>query len=180
MRTPRCLLIPQLVIALAVTTGCDGTGPDNPVAQYNFTLQAWGQDSIAGHPREHYCLLNGLFEVPRPLAAHGAVTFSVRVERRVVEVMGTHYEDTRADTSIAEAQLIYTGLGQSTMDAVLRAGPYSVSLAAGERDGGAYIGSWTCGSDVPLAQDSTLVAYGYDADLLAPGSWEVFELQGFR
>ena len=38
-----------------------------------------------------------------------------------------------------------------------------------------YAGDWSCGPEVPLGQDSTLLAYGYGASLRLPGTWRVSE-----
>jgi hypothetical protein len=125
-------------------------------------------------------LLYGFFDIPRPVSATGTVRFPVRVERRLSESRGNHYEMTRADSSIAEAVLEYTGLGRESLQFALTAGPYMVSLGPGglaPNPPPEYAGDWTCGPDVPLAQDSTLLAYGHDADLQIPGTWRVSELQ---
>ena len=184
---PLLLLRPLRALALGVlimAAGCnDGTGPAAGPIQFQLALQAFGRDSTAERWSEYSCSIYGSFQVARPLAANGTVTFPARVERLLVELRGNHIEHTRADTSIAEAELVYSGLGQNSLSFVLTAGPYTASLGPGgisSTSAGGYSGDWTCGADVPLAQDSTLLAYGYDAALLPPGRWEVFELQPFE
>jgi hypothetical protein len=111
------------------------------------------------------------------------VRFPVKVERRVFERRGNHDETTRADSSIAEGVLEYTGLGDGSLQFVLAAGPYTVSLGPGELapfPPPEYEGEWTCGPDVPLAQDSTLLAYGFDPNLQIPGTWRWSELQSIE
>jgi hypothetical protein len=111
------------------------------------------------------------------------VRFPVKVERRLFERFGNHDETTRADSSIAEGVLEYTGLGDDSLQFVLAAGPYTVSLGPGglaPNPPPEYAGDWTCGPDVPLAQDSTLLAYGFDPDLQIPGTWRWSELQSIE
>ena len=182
MRTQRSLLLLQLAIAVAVA-GCGRTEPDETAVHYQFSLEAFGRDSTAERRREYGCFLYGLFEVAAPVSPDSTVTFQVRVERYLLEFRGTHIEQTRADTIITDAELAYTGLGQNNPSFMLTAGHYSESVGPGELASSPpseYSGAWTCGSDVPLAQDSTLLAYGYDGDFLAPGVWRVSAILPFE
>lgn len=166
--------------------GCgDGTGPDIPPAtvQYQFALAAFGGDTTPERARAYDCFLYGFFEVPVPVAPDGIVRFPITVERRWFETRGSHSEATLADSSISEGVLEYTGLGQDSLRFALAAGPYNISLGPGvlvPDPPPEYSGAWTCGSDVPLAQDSTLLAYGYDAGITMPGTWRVSEIQPFE
>jgi hypothetical protein len=121
----------------------------------------------------------GFFQVPRPVVSSGVARFQLRVERRLFESSGRHAESTLADSTIAEAELEYSGLGEGTLSFALIAGPYTTTPGPGVSTTGfptEYRGDWTCGPEVPLSQDSTLLAYGYDPDLHLAGNWRVFEL----
>jgi hypothetical protein len=174
------LVAAQLAMAALTVAGCsDRTEPGAFPVQYQFALAAFGGDTTAERARSYDCLLYGYFDIPQPVPANGTVQFPVTVERRLYERRGKHDEMTRADSSIAEAVLEYTGLGDISLRFVLAAGPYTVSLGPGALAGfppQEYSGDWTCGPDVPLARDSTLLAYGYDPDLQIPGTWRVSEL----
>jgi hypothetical protein len=166
--------------ALAVVSCGDGTGPGEASVHYQFALAAFGGDTTAERARSYDCFVYGFFEIPRPLPVNGTVRFPVKVERRLFERRGNHDEATRADSSIAEGVLEYTGLGDDSLEFVLAAGPYTVSLGPGGLAPSRppeYAGQWTCGPDVPLAQDSTLLAYGFDPNLQIPGTWRWSELR---
>ena len=169
----------HLAIA-GVAAGCgDGTGPNQGPAHYQFALAAFGGDTTTDRARSYDCSLSGFFELPRPVPASGTVRFPVRVQRRLFESRGTHNEMTEADSSIAEAVLEFTGLGDDSLRFALAAGPYTVSLGPGglaSNPPPEYTGDWTCSPDVPLAQDSTLLAYGHDASLQLFGTWRLSEL----
>jgi hypothetical protein len=173
----------RLVAAVVIAIGCgNGTGPGGDRVQYQFSLAAFGGDTTAELVRGYDCSLYGTFDLPRPLAADSTVTFPVRVERRLFETRGSHIELTSADTSIAEAMVNYTGLGEDSLQFLLVAGPYSVTLGPGGFTAGnpiEYSGEWSCSPDVPLGQNSTLLAYGYDPDLSIPGTWRLSELLPF-
>ena len=62
----------------------------------------------------------------------GTVRFPVYLEH-LFETRGEHFETTSADTSIAEAVLDYIGLGDDSLQFVLGAGSYTVSLGPGGR-----------------------------------------------
>jgi hypothetical protein len=164
------------VAMLALTAaGCgEGTGPREAPVHYQFALAAFGGDTTAERARSYDCMVYGFFDIPRPVPASGTVRFPVQVQRSLYEQRGSHVELTRADSSIAEAVLEYTGIGDDSLQLVLAAGPYTVSLGPGGLAPSSpleYAGEWTCGPDVPLAQDSTLLAYGLDPNLQIPGTW---------
>jgi hypothetical protein len=176
-------LCSHLVTIAAVAVGCDdGTGPDTHPAtvQYQFALAAFGGDTTPERARTYDCFVYGFFAVPLPVAAAGRAQFPIRVERRLFETRGNHSEATLADSSIGEGVLEYSGLGQDTLRFVLTAGPYRTSLGPGGLASNAppeCSGEWICGPDVPLAHDSTLLAYGYDAGVTTLGTWRVSEIQ---
>lgn len=160
----------------------DGSGPgdNDQTIQYQFALAAFADDSTVERARSYECALYGVFTVAVPVVAQGSVRFPVRVERQMTERRGTHLESTAADSSIGEALLEYTGLGGNSLRFTLHAGPYTTTLGPGglvPSEPGEYAGDWTCGPAVPLAHDSTLVAYGYDPSLEHPGTWRVTELR---
>jgi hypothetical protein len=172
-------VIRHLVLASigAAAIGC-GTGPDDrEVAYYEFGLAAFGGDTTPERIRTYDCAVSGSFSLPVPVSVSGTVRFPVSIRRTLTEQRGNHTEFTRADTSVSEAVLEYTGLGQDSLGFTFGAGSYVITPEPGGRIYGTeYSGDWTCGPDLPLAQDSTLNAYGYDATLEIPGSWQVFEL----
>jgi len=103
------------------------------------------------------------------------------VNRQLQVNSGKHLELTAADTTIGEAVLDYAGLGQDTLRITLGAGSYTATLGPGSSSSTAhYEGEWICGPEVALAQDSTLLAYGYDADLPLVGTWRLSELIPFE
>jgi hypothetical protein len=163
--------------------GCgDGSGPgdNDQTIQYQVALAAFADDSTIERVRSFECLVYGFFTVPAPVVPQGSARFPVRVERRMIERRGTHLESTAADSAIGEALLEYTGLGGSSLTFTLHAGPYTTTLGPGglvPSEPGEYAGDWTCGPAVPLAHDSTLVAYGYDPSLEHLGTWRVSELR---
>lgn len=164
-----------------LATACDGTGPDIPPAtvHYQFALAAFGGDTTPERVRAYDCVVYGFFDVPRPVTTAGTVRFPLRVERRLFETRGNHAENTRADSTITEGVLAYTGMDRDSLRFTLVAGPYAVSLGPGglaPHPPPEYSAAWTCGPDVPLAHDSTLLAYGYDAAITIQGTWRVSEL----
>jgi hypothetical protein len=170
-----------VAVAAAVSCGDGRTEPDHDIpVRYQFALAAFGGDTTPERARSYDCLVYGYFEIPEPVPASGTVRFPVKVERRLFERRGNHDALTRADSSIAEGVLQYTGLGDDSLQFVLAAGPYTATLGPGELapyPPPEYAGDWTCGPDVPLAQDSTLLAYGFDPSLEVSGTWRVSELQ---
>jgi hypothetical protein len=167
------------LVALA-GTGCgNGTDPSRRPVDYQFALAAVAGDTTAERARTYDCSVYGHFSLPQPLSPAGTVRFPVRVERRLFESRGSHTEMTSADTNISELVLDYTGLGDDSLQFVIGAGSYTVSLGPGGRALGSpteYAGDWSCGPEVPLGQDSTLLAYGYGASLRLPGTWRVSEI----
>lgn len=97
----------------------------------------------------------------------------------MIEQRGSHSETTSADSTIGDAVLEYTGLGGDSLTLSLGAGAYVITLGPGASSlpgRGEYAGSWNCNAEMPLAQDSTLNAYGYDPNLEIPGTWRITEL----
>jgi hypothetical protein len=166
-------------ICIASVSGCNGTDPgDSDTVQYQFAMEAIAADTTPERIRSSYCSLFGFFEVDKPVAREGTVRFPVTIQRYVDERRGTHVESTAADSSIAEAVLKYKGLGGDSLSFTLGAGSYTVTLGPGGIKPDyvpEYSGPWTCGPGVPLANDSTLLAYGFDPDLLLAGGWRVSE-----
>jgi hypothetical protein len=158
--------------------GC-GTEPDRgDIAYYYFRLDAIGGDTTPDRIRIYDCRVMGDFSLATPVSSSGTVRFPVSVGRTLTEHRGNHAEFTRADTSITEAVLEYSGLNQDTLRFTFGAGPYVVAPEPGGREYYAdYSGDWTCGPSLPLANDSTLNAYGYDPNLEIPGHWTVIELR---
>jgi hypothetical protein len=118
--------------ALAAASCGDGTEPGEAPVHYQFALAAFGGDTTAERARSYDCFLYGFFDIPQPVPASGTVRFPVKVERRLFERRGNHDETTRADSSIAEGVVEYTGLGDDSLQFVLSAGPYTVNLGPGE------------------------------------------------
>jgi hypothetical protein len=169
----------RLLLALA-GAGCGGgIDPSRIPVEYQFALNAVGGDTTVERARTYDCTIYGYFRIPQPLSPSGTARFPVYLERRLYETRGEHFETTSADTSIAEAVLDYTGLGGDSLQFVLGAGSYTVSLGPGGRtfnNPTEYAGDWSCGPEVPLGQDSTLLAYGYGASLRLAGTWRVSEM----
>jgi hypothetical protein len=102
----------------------------------------------------------------------------VIVSRELAESSSSHFETTPVDTSFDEAVMDYAGLGTGTLTGTFGAGSYSITLAPATPaigEAGTYVGPWSCGPDVPLAQDSTLAAHGFDPALELPGTWRLEE-----
>lgn len=169
------LLATNLAAAALALGGC-GENEPNRMAQYQFLLTASGSDSTVEGLHTHDCLVTGSFDLTRPVPRSGVVRFPVQVNRQLQVNGGKHLEITSADTTIDEAVLDYAGLGQDSLRFTLGAGSYTVTLGPGGLSSGEYSGNWTCGPELPLAQDSTLLAYGYDADVPRVGNWRLFEL----
>jgi len=165
----------HLAAAALALAGC-GENEPNRVAQYQFILTAAASETTVEGVRTHDCLVIGLFDLTRPVPPTGVVRFPVQMHRQLWVSTGKHGETTTADTTIGEAVLDYTGLGQDTLRVTFGAGPYTATLGPGGFLSGEYSGEWTCGPEVPLAQDSTLLAYGYDAELQLVGTWRLSEL----
>jgi hypothetical protein len=163
--------------ACSLATGC-GTGPDNPtIASYQFFLSAFASDTTAERVRNYDCIVTGNFTVTIPVASSGTVHFPIHITRTLGEQRGTHLEHTMADSTITDAVLVYTGLGEASVSFTLTAGPYTVTPSPGAHIPATaeYAGDWSCGPELPLSQDSTLNSYGYDSGLVIPGTWRISE-----
>lgn len=172
-------LLSAATICIAAVSGCNGTKPgESDTVQYQFALAAVGADTTPARIRSFYCSVFGFFMVDKPVAREGTVRFPLTVQRYMDERSGTHVESTMADSSITEAVLQYSGLGGDSLSFTLGAGSYTVTLGPGGTKPDyvpEYSGQWTCGPDVPLANDSTLLAYGFDPNLSLVGDWRVSE-----
>ena len=164
---------------IAAVSGCNGTGPgESNLVPYQFSMSAIAGDTTPERIRTYYCSVFGFFTVEKPVAREGTVRFPVMVQRYLDERRGSHVESTMADSSFAEAVLEYSGLGGDSLSFTLGAGSYTVTLGPGGTKpdyAPEYSGPWTCGPGFPLANDSTLNAYGFDADLTLSGDWRVSE-----
>lgn len=161
---------------LAVLAGC--SDPDDPtIASYQVSFQAFGGDTTPQRARTYDCVVSGHFTVPLPLEPSGTVVLDLLIARSLSDQSGSHRELTGADTMVTHAELVYDGLGQNSLSFSLTAGPYTLTPPAAARiaSEAAYGGNWTCGPDLPLAQDSTLVFYGYDPNIQIPGVWRISE-----
>jgi hypothetical protein len=163
-----------LVITLS---GC-GTGPgEREFFQYHLSLTAYASDTTPERIRIQECTAASFFDVRRSELPEGTARFPLTIHRGLVDHQGSHTEITAADTNIAEAVLEYGGLGDDSLRFTLGAGPYTVSLGPEDQSyPGEYSGEWICGPAVPMAHDSTLVAYGYDPNVQIPGTWRVTEI----
>jgi hypothetical protein len=170
----RLKLIPILLTMHGFALGC-GTDPTKSDAiLYQFALLGTRTDSTTDRIRDFFCAIDGHFDVPSSQSS-GTVQFPVRVVRILSERSGTHNEQTSADTTISAAVMDYAGLGSDSLRFTFGAASYTVALGPAAGLGGEYSGPWTCGPDVPLAQDSTLNAYGYDANEVLEGTWQITE-----
>jgi hypothetical protein len=170
---------PATAVLLGLGTTACGTGPDQPdTVSYYLSMVAYISDTTPERIRTFNCSLTGSFQLPNPAPASGTVNLQASVSRAVDEQSGRHFESTRADTIYSQAVLSYSGLGGDTLSFTFGAGAYTISPDSGEllAQEGAYSGGWTCGPDFPLAQDSTLGAYGFDPALEFEGVWEVQEM----
>jgi hypothetical protein len=165
--------MPILLTVCGFTLGC-GTDPtSSDIVEYEFSTYATVTDSTADRVRSSDCVINGTFHVARSESS-GTIQFPLHVSRSLFERRGTHLEQTSADTVISDAVLHYEGLGSDSLVFTFGAGAYTVTrnseppLVSGQ-----YQGHWSCGPDAPLAQDSTLGAYGYDTSQAIPGIWRV-------
>ncbi len=172
----------HLTLSVAVALALAGCGENEPnrVASYQFMLVAQASDTTVDRVRTHDCLVHGFFDLTRPVPPSGTVRFPVQVFRNLQEISGTHIELTAADTTIAEVVMDYVGLGEESLQFTLGVGPYTATLGPGSLSNAEYTGVWTCSPEIPLAQDSTLLAYGYDADLAIVGTWRVFGISDLR
>jgi hypothetical protein len=166
-------------ICVATVSACNGTDPgESDTVQYQFALAAFSADTTPERIRSFYCSVFGFFMVDKPVAQEGIVRFPLTIQRYMEERRGTHVESTMADSSITEAVLEYSGLGGDSLSFTLGAASYSVTLGPGGTKPNyepEYSGLWTCGPDFPLANDSTLLAYGFDPNLMLAGDWRVSE-----
>lgn len=170
------------LLGLGLSLTACGTGPNDrrDSVQYQFALAAFGADTTPERIRSYDCVVSGFFQVSIPVQPDSTVHFPVTVNRSLQELRGVHYEQTRADSTVSEAVLGYTGLASDSLTFTLEAGPYAVTLGPGgpvPSEPGEYAGPWTCGVEVPLAYDSTLGVYGYDPNLQIQGTWRVSELR---
>ena len=163
-----------LVMALS---GC-GTGPgEREFFQYYLSLTAFARDTALGGTRTHECTASAFFDVQKAQLPEGTVRFPLTIHRGLIDQQGSHVEMTSADTSIAEVVLQYAGLGEDSLSFTLGAGSYTLTVGLqAETYPGEHTGPWTCGPDVPLAQDPTLLAYGYDPNVQVPGTWRIAEI----
>jgi hypothetical protein len=171
--------VPRLVAICALMAGC-GTDPSRDDVQYQIALSATGGDSTAVRVRSVDCVIGGFFAVASSSPSSGTVHFPVSVSRSLIERTGSHFEQTSADTTITDAVLDYTGLDGGSPTFTFGAGSYTVALGQGApvpTEPGEFTGPWTCGPDVPLGQDSTLGAYGYDSNQPIGGTWRVTQMR---
>jgi hypothetical protein len=178
------LKLVSLLLGLnGVISGC-GTDPSrSDVVHYQVALSASGGDSTADRVRTVDCVIGGFFDVASSDLDSGVAHFPVSASRSLIERSGSHFEQTSADTTLADAVLNYTGLGSGSPTFTFGAGAYTVTLGPGApvpTEPGEYAGVWSCGPDAPLAQDSTLVAYGYDPNGKIEGIWRVTEMRPFE
>lgn len=168
-----------VLVGLGGVTGC-GTDPNRPDVSYFFNMNASAADTTAEGIRTFSCSVYGSFQLANPAPANGTVSFGADIGRTLQLQNGQHFESTLADTSISEAVLEYSGLGSSTLSFTFGAGDYTVSPPPGTPtlgQAGTYAGDWSCGPDFPLANDSTLGAYGSDPNLsLEGGVWQIQEI----
>jgi hypothetical protein len=164
-------------IFLMALSAC-GTGPgEREFFQYYLSLTAFARDTAPGGTRTYECTASAFFDVPEAQLPEGTVRFPLTINRRLIDQQGSHLEMTSADTTIAEVVLQYAGLGEDSLSFTLGAGSYTLSVGLqAETYPGEHSGPWTCGPDVPLAQDSTLLAYGYDPNVQVPGTWRIGEI----
>jgi hypothetical protein len=166
-----------ILATTALATGC-GTGPDDPlIASYQVFMYAVGSDTTAERVQSYDCIVTGSFTINTPVPPSATVHFPLNISRTLSEIRGTHREFTSADSTVGDAVLEYSGLGEASLSFSLTAGPYVVSLGPGANVPATaeYTGPWTCGPDLPLAQDSTLNAYGYDGSRQISGDWRISE-----
>ena len=165
-----------LVGLLSFLAGCNN--PDDPtIAAYQVYFVAFGGDTTPERARTYECAVSGHFTVPLPLEPNGTVGVNLLITRSLSDQSGDHRELTSADTVVSQAELAYDGLGENSLSFSLTAGPYSLAPPPGARipSSAEYGGDWTCGPEVPLAQDSTLMFYGYDPNIQIPGVWRISE-----
>jgi hypothetical protein len=164
-------------IFLMAFSAC-GTGPgEREFFHYSLSLTAFARDTAVGGTRTHECTASAFFDVQKAQLPEGTVRFPLTIHRGLIDQQGGHVEMTSADTSIAEVVLQYAGLGEDSLSFTLGAGSYTLTVGLqAETYPGEHSGPWTCGPDVPLAQDSTLLAYGYDPNVQVPGTWRIAEI----
>jgi hypothetical protein len=160
--------------------GCT-TGPDKPTSlSYYLYMNAHVSDTTPERIRTTSCFLEGSFQLENPAPASGNLSLVVSITRTLDEQSVRHFENTRADTIVNDAALQYSGLGDNTVHLTLGAGPLTLGPTSGERalnDPGTYSGTWTCGPEFPLAQDSALAAFGYDASARLDGVWQIQQIR---
>jgi hypothetical protein len=71
-------------------------------------------------------------------------------------------------------------MGGNSLSLTIKAGAYTVVTDPAQMSSVQGAGTWTCGPDFPLAQDSTLAAYGLDPNAQLPGVWQMQQLQGIE
>jgi hypothetical protein len=176
-------LVSLLIGVNGVISGC-GTAPSkSDVVHYQVALSATGGDSTADRVRTVDCVIGGFFDVASSDLDNGVAHFPVSASRSLIERTGSHFEQTSADSTIADAVLNYTGLGTGSPTFTFGAGSYTVTLGKGAvvpTEQGEFTGPWSCGPEAPLAEDSTLGVYGYDPNQPIEGTWRVTEMRPFE
>ena len=169
-----------LLASVGGMSGCS-SGPDEPtVLSYYLYMNAHTSDTTPERVRTLSCLLEGNFQLENPPPASGNLSLPLSITRTLDEQSVQHFEDTRADTIISDVALEYSGLGGNTLSLTLGAGSFTLGPTSGELalgEPGTYSGIWACGPEFPLAQDSALVAFGYDANAQLDGVWQIQELR---
>ena len=98
---------------------------------YQVALSASGGDSTAERVGTVDCVIGGFFDVASSDLDSGVAHFPVSASRSLIERTGSHFEQTSADTTIADAVLNYTGLGTGSPTFTFGAGAYTVALGEG-------------------------------------------------
>jgi hypothetical protein len=169
-----------LLASVGGVSGCS-SGPGEPAfLSYFVYMNAHASDTTPDRVRTLSCFLEGNFQLENPPPESGNLSLVLTVSRTLEEQSGQHFENTRADTIISDASLQYSGLGGNSLNLTIGAGPFTLGPLSGDPtfgQAGTYSGTWTCGPEFPLAQDSTLAAFGYDANAQLEGVWEIQELR---
>jgi hypothetical protein len=169
-----------LLASVGGISGCS-SGPDQPtVLSYNLYMNAHASDTTPERIRTLSCLLEGNFQLENPAPMSGNLGLALTITRMLEEQSVQHFENTRADTIFSDVTLQYSGLGGNTLNFTLGGGPFTLGPLSGDLtfgQAGIYSGTWNCGPEFPLAQDSTLGAFGYDANAQLDGVWQIQEIR---